>query len=382
MRRVIHALTPGDHFSPRTGSAIPTVVHGLAGAARLDDPHAPRHAVLLDGSTFAPRYASADLLEYVGAPAPSQIDRILDPLLARAGRRRVATERYWSPLADALSGEEPAIVVAHNAPVLPSLLRRLPHRVVLYAHNDLFRTIGRAEAHRILAPAAAIVCVSDHLAERTRRRLPREFHDRVHVVGNGVDPLQFQPRADDGAARPLRVMFVGRVVEEKGPDVLLEAAARLTRPDLEILVVGSSGFDAAAAPTRFERRLRELAARSPAPVSFRPFEARAGLPALLADADILVVPSRWAEPSGLTVGEGMASGLAVVASRVGGIPEVLGDAGVLVPPDRPDALAAALDALVSDEERRRELGRRARERATTRDWEWSWAALKRVLVGL
>jgi glycosyltransferase involved in cell wall biosynthesis len=378
MTRIIHAITPGDHFSPRTGSAIPTVVHGLASASGQDP--AWEHAVLLDRSTYAPRYPSARVIEYTGASGPSAVERVADPLLARWGRPRRATERYWRPLAAALAHEEPAVVIAHNAPVLPSLVRESPHRVVLYAHNELFRTIGHAEARRLLDPVAAIVCVSEHLAVSTRSRLPATLHDRIHVVGNGVDTAQFPARSRDRADGPLRIVFLGRVVEEKGPDVLLEAAASLGRTDLEILVVGSYGFDPAAPLSPYESGLRALAARTGLAVTFQPFSPRAALPGLLADADVMVVPSRWPEPSGLTVGEGMSTGLVVVASRAGGIPEVLGDAGILVPPGDAIALAAALDRVASDPALRRDLGIRARTRAEQHDWAWSWSALKRVLV--
>ncbi len=69
MTDVLHAITPGDHFSPRTGSAIPTVVDGLAAAAGRDG--GPfRHAVILDRTTMRPRYDSAAVIEYSGVRGP------------------------------------------------------------------------------------------------------------------------------------------------------------------------------------------------------------------------------------------------------------------------------------------------------------------------
>ena len=82
MKDVIHAITPGDHFSPRTGSAIPTVVHGFATAAARDA-NPVRHAVVLDGSTMHPRYDSAETIEYVRGSWLSRNDRALDLLRAR-----------------------------------------------------------------------------------------------------------------------------------------------------------------------------------------------------------------------------------------------------------------------------------------------------------
>ena len=145
------------------------------------------------------------------------------------------------------------------------------------------------------------------------------------------------------------------------------------------MIVGRPGFAADAPLSDHERHLRALAARSGAAVRFQTFVPRAELPALLRTADVFVVPSRWPEPSPLTVGEALATGLPVIASRIGGIPEAVGDAGILVPPDDPAALAGALRGLIDDRARRAAMGLAARARAEERDWSWSWRQLDAVL---
>ena len=378
---VIHALTPGDHFSPLTGSAIPTVVDMLARGALADGD--PRHRVVIEQATYRPRYDSAEIIECGAAAAPSALGRRLDVLRGRMGMPRSAVAAYYGPTAAALRAQPPSIVLAHNAPILPWLLRDSAHRVVLYAHNDLLRTYTAAEADRMLRTAAAIVCVSESLAERTRARLPRSLAGRVHAVGNPVDVERFTP-ADPPrppTAAPLRVLFVGRMIPEKGPDVLLRAASAFRADEVEVDLVGSEGFDAHSPLSAYERDLRALAARGSPRVTFTPFVDRAALPALLRTADVLVVSSRWAEPSGLTVAEGLAAGLPVIASRAGGIPEVLGDAGILVPPDDPAALAAALARVVSDPALRARLGTAARARAEAGDGRTAWRRLRAVLRG-
>ncbi|WP_448812049.1 glycosyltransferase family 4 protein [Agromyces bauzanensis] len=383
---IIHVITPGDHFSARTGSAIPTVVHGLASAAAKDE-EPVRHAVVVEESTMRPRYESASAIEYHGVPGPSRRDRYLDLARGRLGRPRRAVARYYAPIAEAIRQEAPSIVLTHNAPVVPWLLRDSPHRVVLYAHNELLRTYTRREAARTLAGVAGVVCVSESLAEQTRAALPDRLADLVHVVGNGVDTLQFAPaagsrREHETSGAPLRIMFVGRMIPEKGADVLIRAAMILGRRDLEFVIVGSQGFDRSAALSPFERELRELAEAGPARVMFEPFVDRPALPALLRSADVLAVPSRWAEPSGLTAGEGLATGLPVIASRVGGIPEVLGPAGGYVEPDDPAALAAALADLADDATLRTRMGAEAREWALAHDWSWAWSNLRGVIQSL
>jgi glycosyltransferase involved in cell wall biosynthesis len=358
-------------------------VNGLAGAAVHE--HAPRHAVVLDQSTYRPRYDSADVIEYTGAPAPGRADRYLDAARGRLGLRRTGVARWFGPLADAVRGQPPGIVLAHNAPVVPSLLRGSSHTVVLYAHNDLLRTYSKSEAGRMLTDAAAVVCVSDSLAERTRDRLPRSLADRVYVVGNGVDAAQFSPAVSTRTG-PLRIVFMGRVIPDKGADVLIRAAALLGdgrgAPDAEVVVIGRPGFAPDAPLSDYEIELRRLAAASAIPITFDGFTTRTDLPARLREADVFVVPSRWPDPAPLTVGEALASGLPVVASRIGGIPELVGDAGVLVAPDDPPALAAALRALLADADRRAALSAAARARAVSHDWAWSWRQLQAVLAGV
>ena len=384
-RRFVHVITPGDHYSPRTGSAIPTVVDGIARAAvRAGD---ARHAVVLDGSTYRPRYDSADIVEYDGAPAPVGTERYLDAARGLVGLPRSGAARYFSPAADALRDLPASVVLAHNAPIVPWLLRETPHTLVLYAHNDLLRTYSKPELGRMLAPAAAIVCVSESLARRTSDRLPRSLANRVAVVPNGVDTERFSPVGDatvDGSAggRRPRIMFVGRVIPDKGADVLLRAAASLGASDAEIVIVGRPGFAPDAPLTDYETSLRALAGRCRCPVRFEQFVARPGLPELLRTADILVVPSRWPDPAPLTVGEALATGRPTIASRIGGIPELLGDAGVLVAPDSPSELAAAMRALLDDPARARSLGAAARRRAESHDWGRTWRDLRNVVASI
>lgn len=380
MTFVYHVLTPGDHFSPRTGSALPTVVHGLAAAARSTGAwHQYPQRVLLANGTFEPRYDSAEALCYDAVGQPGRLQRYLDVAVGRLGRPRRGAAAYFAPVAERLRDEEPGIVLAHNAPVLPWLLRDSPHQVMVYAHNDLFRSFSRFEASHSLRSMSRLICVSASLAAQLSAALPPSLRGRVRTVGNGVDTRQFFPAAGERDPGPLRVMFVGRAIPQKGVDILLTAAGLLQRADIEYLIVGSHGFDGAAKLSPYEQKLRTLAARTTSTVHFKPFVDRAQLPALLQRADVLVIPSRWAEPSGLTVGEGLATGVPVVAASAGGIPEVLGDAGVLFDPAQPGQLADAIGALADDPGRRNRLGQAGRRRAEQHDWRWAWGQLQDVL---
>jgi glycosyltransferase involved in cell wall biosynthesis len=380
MRPIVHAITPGDHFSPRTGSAIPTVVHGIARAAEAAGD--ARHGVLLDQQTFRPRYGSAWEIEYSGAPSPSRRARVVDAIGARIGMPRRSAIAAFAPLGVAMADQPSSFVLAHNAPALPRILRAQDHIPVLYAHNDILRTMGHPEAMRELRDVHAIVCVSNALADITRDRLPAALTGRVVVVENGVDTDTFRPAPQQTPHDRLRVMFLGRMIPDKGADVLVDAAKMLGRADIEFVLVGSAGFDRDAPLSAYEDALRKRSSGSHASVTFERFIARAGVPSLLHTADIFVVPSRWPDPSPLTVGEALASGLPVIGSRIGGIPEALGDAGILVTPGDPAELAAALEHLVTSPGERLRLAAAARRRAEERSWDATWQQLRTVLAEL
>jgi glycosyltransferase involved in cell wall biosynthesis len=151
------------------------------------------------------------------------------------------------------------------------------------------------------------------------------------------------------------LLALARLVPQKGLDIALEALARLQN-ERAVLVVAGDG------PER--GRLVELARRLG--VGDRVLlPGRAGdVGPLLERASLLVHPARW-EGFGLVLLEAMLAGRAVVATEVSAIPEVVvdGETGLLVPPDDPQALARAIDRLLSDDGERERLGNAGRERA-------------------
>jgi glycosyltransferase involved in cell wall biosynthesis len=162
--------------------------------------------------------------------------------------------------------------------------------------------------------------------------------DRIHVVANGIDAARFAPRT---AGRPVTtVLTVANLRKEKAHEVLLGAAARLAprHPQLKFLIAGDG-------PRYAE--LRALAQRLDVEHQVRFLGHTEDVPSLLAQADVFVLPSRSeAFPNGAI--EAMAAGLPVIASRVGGLLDLIEDGrtGVLVPPDDSQALAAAIESMV------------------------------------
>jgi glycosyltransferase involved in cell wall biosynthesis len=163
---------------------------------------------------------------------------------------------------------------------------------------------------------------------------------RSHVVYNGVasppHPLAPRPRVE----RALRVLYVGRLSPRKGPDLVIDAASRMHaagRPvDVTLLGAVFEGYE------WFERDLRQQAAEAGVPVDFAGFHP--DIWPFLAEADVLVVPSRVDEPFGNTAVEGILALRPVIASDSSGLREAAGGYATaqLITPGDPDSIAAAL----------------------------------------
>jgi glycosyltransferase involved in cell wall biosynthesis len=182
---------------------------------------------------------------------------------------------------------------------------------------------------------------------------------RVEVLLPAVADPAAVPHRRAGVSSGLAGV-VGRLVPEKGVDVFLRAAALVAAalPAVRFVVVGDG-------PLRPALEARAASLGLAGVVTFTGF--RPDAPQLIADLDVLAVPSR-SDGSPLVVCEAMASGIPVVASRVGGLPDLVvhGVSGLLVRPEDPEDLARTLVHLLRDPAAAQDLGRRARQLATTR----------------
>lgn len=159
------------------------------------------------------------------------------------------------------------------------------------------------------------------------------------VVPNAVDTELFRPGRGSGGAR---LVTVGLLHHQKGVDVLLAALGRVraSRPEVTLDVVGDGPERA-----RYERLAGELALDGA--VTFHGMKTKPELAEILRGADVFVLASRF-DTFGAVLIEAQATGLPVVATRVGGIPEVVDDAGLLVERDDPEALAGAIARALDD----------------------------------
>ena len=301
-----------------------------------------------------------------------------DVLVGHLGLRRPNVRRLFRPVAEALDATSGPIVVHDGflgAAGLATIKARHPRRpLFLYVHNSLSRGYSRRELRRFIALTDAVICVSRATKDAVAAQLgDHPTGQKLVVVHNGVDATRFHPGDRSGSA--VSILFVGMMREFKGPHVLMAAlrALRSRGIPFEATFLGSSTHAVGLPLSEYEEHLRQDQRDLGGSVTLRPFVPNTDVPSIYRQHDILVVPSQFDDPCPLVLFEGLASGLATVATRRGGIPEIGAQAIDYV--DDADGLAAALEALITDPERRRRQAARARKRALELSWS---AAFERV----
>jgi glycosyltransferase involved in cell wall biosynthesis len=274
------------------------------------------------------------------------------------------------PVFQAVRRFNPDIVSAHStkagyaARLVGAVLRK---PVIFTAHGWAF-TEGRSTWQRpILAlverlaakVTAAIICVSAYdrgLALKFKVAPP----EKLVLIHNGIDPAPWlsarseRVRREFGPGNVPVLAMIGRLAPQKDPLTLLEAC-KLLKADFRLMIVGDG---------ELHGRAEEFVAQNDLHHKVTFTGERHDIPEILAASDILVLSSRW-EGLPLVVIEAETAGLPVVASGVGGVPELIEDGitGFVVPPRNPRALADIIQRLLDDTQLRRRIGSAAREKA-------------------
>jgi glycosyltransferase involved in cell wall biosynthesis len=247
-------------------------------------------------------------------------------------------------------GSDAHLASGRNLRLLPSLVRRADRVTVV--------------SERVLEAVQAITDVEPSSISLIPNGIPLEFWSRP----TGRDALRYQSRT---------VIAVGRLERVKGYDVLMRAMSSLIGlvPDARLILIGEGS----------ERRQLEEEADRLGMTTFVTMTGRLDAGAIrerLNRAAAFVLPSR-SEGLPLALLEAMASGLPVVATGVGGVPEVLTpQSGIIVPPDTPHAIAKALASIMSDPTRAQQMGAEARVRAQSFSSERAADAYERLFMGL
>ena len=273
--------------------------------------------------------------------------------------------RYAAEVADA--GPDGAMLI--ECGFMGGALRAGGYRapIVAVEHGSVLatpegRAVARLSKHLARMAGAwaddAEVAVSDYVLRRMRTR---PHASRLRLIYNGIDPARYSTdgqRRGDAEPRPCHVGFAARLVPGKGHDYLIEGVARLRHTHPIRLMIAGEG------PER--PRLESLARATGANdvIDFRGLVH--DMPEFWASADVVAIPSaEFTEACPMTPLEAMASSKPVIASRNGGLPELVvnGETGLLVPPGDADALAHAIGLYANSHEMRESHGAAGRARA-------------------
>jgi glycosyltransferase involved in cell wall biosynthesis len=274
---------------------------------------------------------------------------------------------------------------------IPLFCRAGKHVVTIHDVIPLILPGAFPTRHRlVLATALArvrrqadIVIVPSHAAAEDVMRFLRVEQERIVVIPMGCEP-RFRPAAGSACTATLRqryalperyILFVGTLEPRKNVAVLLQAFSRLLgenpRDDLKLVVAGGEGWGGMDIRARAEAlKLRDR-------VIFTGFVDDDDLPDLYRGALMFVYPSLY-EGFGLPILEAMACGIPVITSNRSSLPEVAGDAALLIDPTRPEDLAAAIMLLLCDGTRRQEL--RAKGIARARSFTWDAVAQQTIAI--
>lgn len=338
---------------------------------------------------------------------PVVIGRLLRPLrlLDRWGtlspRRPVFASRLYYPdyylaVGRDLRAQSCDIIHILNFSQFVPLIRRLNPRatIVLHMQGEWLSSLDHKMIEQRLRLVDLVVTCSDYCTAKVRRAFPA-LSDRCHTVYNGVDVEQFAPQAGSESKadpRVKRLLFVGMISPHKGVHVLLDAFRLVTErfPEAELHIVGpqfvmskemliETDYDPTSAGlAEFYRgdyrvHLRDrLSSGVASRVFFKGHLPHHRLPEEFRKADVAVVPSVWQEPFGMPTVEAMAMEVPVVCTRSGGMVEIVedGKTGFVVERGDAAALASAIIRLLSDENRRRAMGKAGRQRVLERfSWE-------------
>lgn len=310
---------------------------------------------------------------YIDVMSPlAKVRKRLHHILNRDEFYHYSIEFYLEEALRHMQKEDYDMVLLENRPGYAVKLASVtPARIVHHLHNDVLNS-STPDALSIYQTARRILCVSQYIAGCVKSI--DGIGAKCQVVSNGIDLKAFTPQ--DGTALRSRLglqpddfvlLFCGRLTPEKGIDKLIEAMNSLKQyPRIKLLIIGTSFFGNTCTDDAFITSLKHSASPLQGRIIFTGFVPYGDMPAYLAAADVAVVPSIWNDPFPTTVLEAMATGLPVITTSQGGIPEqTTPECAILLPADERIAsrLAVSILDLYSDRQRCHAMGQAALERS-------------------
>ena len=255
--------------------------------------------------------------------------------------------------------DQKQLIEIHNRPYLvDQIAKEKKFPISLFFHNDPQEMKGSKsirEREKILEKCSAIFCVSEFIKSKFIEGI-RTNSQKVHVLYNGVErKLKRLPK------KKKEILFVGRLVQEKGVHFYVEAVKGIAPKylDWSFGLIGSfrlgDNINKNLYSEKIIKKMKDIGSQA----QFYGFKDQEFVEEKMKSASIIVIPSIWEEPFGLVAAEAMSNGACIIASKVGGIPEIIKDNGVLIEDLNLTKLSSMIDNLIRDHELRKSYQRMA-----------------------
>ncbi len=240
------------------------------------------------------------------------------------------------------------LIEIHNRPYLiDQVTKGNNFPISLFFHNDPQTMKGSKsikDRENILEKCTAIFCVSEYIKNKFLEGIKSNLQ-KVHVLYNGVER-----KIKKFPTKKKEILFVGRLVPEKGVHLYVEAIKALAYKQLDwnFGLIGSfrlgDNKNVSLYPNEVIKKFKSIGSQA----QFYGFQNQKFVEKKMKNASIVIIPSVWEEPFGLVAAEAMSSGACIVASKVGGIPEIIKDCGILIDNINHKKLSKEIQNLIDD----------------------------------
>ena len=249
------------------------------------------------------------------------------PFLSFKSKNKFLADKMLAMIANSSANKQ--LIEIHNRPYLIDHIAKVNNfPLSLFLHNDPKTMKGSKsieDRKNILEKCAAVFCVSEYIKNQFMDGISFN-HQKVHVLYNGVErKIKKFPK------KKKEILFVGRLVKEKGVDLYVEVIKSIANkyPDWSFGLIGSLRLGDNKVNT-FAQNVVEKFNNISSQTNFYGFKDYSFVEDKMKTTSIIIIPSVWNEPFGLVAAEAMSNGIAIIASRVGGITEIVRNNGILI----------------------------------------------------
>ena len=252
------------------------------------------------------------------------------------------------------------IIEIHNRPYVVKLIKEniKSSKVILFFHNDPLEMKGSKSVKdrlNLLNKCAAICFVSEYIKKQFLTDI-KSYPKNIKVIYNGISKV-----SKKHVLKEKNVIFIGRLVEEKGAHLFLEASRILSEKykSWNFTIIGSPYLGSNKEETDYSRKILSTINKLTSNIKLTGYLPYDEAQKIIQKASIMVVPSIWPEPFGLVVAEGMMYGCAIIASKNGGIPEIIEDKGIVLETLNTNTIINAIELLINNNSLRKKYQKEA-----------------------